>query len=726
MVATGLLIALLVAINLYRISAVGPNDDAYITYRVARNLVAGEGPVFNPGERVLSITNPGYMLLLAASSVLGDDYVRLGLLLNGLALLAIGVLLVDLSRQPNPTAMTAGDRSVLPQGGLSWLAALVAVSLTLGNWLLSESVGMETPLYMAALLATFAGYWRALQERERAGRWLLWTAVAAAAAVLIRPDGILVGLVVCAHWMATRRSVPWRAVALGLALSLPWILFAWAYYGSPIPNTLAAKATQGLDDTTIRWARGLMDTSEQWARTHIAAALLALGGLVAALRQRRDDRLPMLLWALAYATTHAVLDVRSYYWYYVPLLPVVALLAGDGAARLLSWVRGRLEPGRQQPALALVAAVVLIAALYPALQTAIRMVGNPGPRPRELAFQQTAEVLAGLCQEPGTEPVGMAEIGLLGYYSDCHILDFSGLLQPELAHLRASTADKMAWAIQSYTPPLVVLAGDTGYPEMVANQEWYRQRYERADIRQSTGFLSIVHQRWPGPPAQRDLGTASWWQGAEPGRVLSLENGQPYSATLTFAPGTVPAVALHAYLPPESSLEVGANGEAVARLTGGPGGWFDHDLPAVAAPGGILSLSLTGHAGDEPAAVAWIESNALPAVHYFAAVPDLDQRPRPRLELEPGQSVTATLAAPAVGPLDLVLDFRDRPGVALDVRAAGQLLGTAGGSDDWLTARLPLPGQGGPMVVVEIANRGRENAGLVYAALAPARGDPAP
>ncbi|MCC6188386.1 MAG: hypothetical protein IT318_05100, partial [Anaerolineales bacterium] len=33
-------------------------DDAFITFRYARNLLAGSGLVFNPGENVLGTTTP--------------------------------------------------------------------------------------------------------------------------------------------------------------------------------------------------------------------------------------------------------------------------------------------------------------------------------------------------------------------------------------------------------------------------------------------------------------------------------------------------------------------------------------------------------------------------------------------------------------------------------------------------------------------------------------------
>jgi len=41
-------------------------DDAFITYRYVRNILAGIGFVYNPGEQVLGTTTPLYTLLLTA------------------------------------------------------------------------------------------------------------------------------------------------------------------------------------------------------------------------------------------------------------------------------------------------------------------------------------------------------------------------------------------------------------------------------------------------------------------------------------------------------------------------------------------------------------------------------------------------------------------------------------------------------------------------------------
>jgi hypothetical protein len=64
-------------------------DDSYITYRYARNLLAGEGFVFNPGERVLGTTTPLYTSLMALSALptggVDAPFANLAWLINAVA-----------------------------------------------------------------------------------------------------------------------------------------------------------------------------------------------------------------------------------------------------------------------------------------------------------------------------------------------------------------------------------------------------------------------------------------------------------------------------------------------------------------------------------------------------------------------------------------------------------------------------------------------------------------
>lgn len=693
--APWLVTLLLTAVNLVYIGRLGPNDDAYITYRVARNLAQGLGPVYNAGERVLTVTTPGYMLLLAAASPASQDFVLLGLALNALALLLVGALLIDLSETP--------------------LAAATATALTLSFPLLSEALGMETPLYMAAILAAFSAYRRATTrsaDPRRQERWLMATAAAAGAAFLLRPDGLLVALAIGVHWLATARRVPWKALAVFAAAAAPWLLFAWLYYGSPVPNTLAAKATQALAQAIPRWGEGLLTAAGDWVRQFPVAAAMAAAGLALALIRRRGDRLPLLLWAAVYVAAHVALGVRSYFWYYAPLAPVIALLAGDAAAAAARGLAARLA-GRRRAALirtGLMAGLMALT-LAPALSAAVVLAQPPELRRREEAYQQTAAALRTLCAD-GDPTVGAAEIGLIGYISNCRIVDFAGLLQPDVARLRLDPAAKMAWTIKRYRPELVLLSGGVNYPFQVGDAPWFRARYETADIYDRDGFRSVVHRLAPGVASQRDVAVGAW---------RGDDGPSPVAETFNFEPDATAAISLHAFLPPGSVLDVAIDGGEPRRIEGDASQWIDLALPPFQADGAVgLSLALT--AAQQPAAIAWIASNATPALHFFAPSADASERPRPTIRFDAGATTEIRLAPALPGPAALELLHRDRPGVALAVAVNGQPLAVVGGTDGWRSERIALPDEllaGQQPITVEIRNQGDQFARLAYLMLTP-------
>ncbi|MEA3335997.1 MAG: hypothetical protein U9R25_08830 [Chloroflexota bacterium] len=712
-----LMLLILTLLNLAYIKRLGLVDDAYITYRVARNLASGHGFVFNPGEAVLSITTPGYALVLAALSFLSQDFVALGLILSGVGVFLAGACLIDLSRVDRYPKL--GDRwGLTGRTALSALGALIAVSLTLTFPPLTSALGMETPLYVAAILAAFAAYRRALQQDRRGtgDSWLLVTAVAAALAFLFRPDGILVGLSIGLHWIATRRRVPWRALAVGLILTVPWVIFSWLYYGSPIPNTLAAKTTQGLGGGVPRWGARLLDMASLWLDIQSLAAIAALLGLATALWWRREDRLPLLLWTLLYIVAHTWLDVRSYFWYYVPLASVPALLAADGVVALIAWSGQRLGRSRWATATVWVGALVLLALVLRPIPLAMRyLIRGPGPdlRVREHVYRQTGEALRAMCNEAGGGPlVGMAEIGLMGYISDCRIADFSGLMQPDIAHLEIAPYNKMVWSIQRYAPDLIVLAADDdAVPYNLVEAPWFRQRYEPTAILKEDEFRAFVFQRGLGPSQARETREAVWWKTGDQPTVFSQQ--------LIFEPGSDPEASLHAFLPPDSALDVLVNGQLVSQLQGELADWQDIPLQLTPDESGLVLLELQGTAGEQPATVAWIISNALPAVHYFVPMADASTRPRPTVRLDPGVAERVRLAPSGEGPLAIELLHRDWPGVELAVSVDGELVDVVGGSDGWQTVQVPLSNDARSGVEIELLSQGEHFARPAYLALVP-------
>ncbi|MGH2525073.1 MAG: DUF2079 domain-containing protein, partial [Anaerolineales bacterium] len=144
-------------------------DDAFITFRYARNLLAGLGFVFNPGERVLGTTTPLYTVLMAALAGLSGsrEYPWLALVANALADALTCLLLVRLGER-------VSGRAVGLALALLWAISPISVTFAVG--------GMETSVFILLLILTADLY---LNRRTR------WAALTSALLLLTRPDGVL-------------------------------------------------------------------------------------------------------------------------------------------------------------------------------------------------------------------------------------------------------------------------------------------------------------------------------------------------------------------------------------------------------------------------------------------------------------------------------------------------------------------------------------------------------
>jgi MFS family permease len=421
-------------------------DDPYITYRYAENLARGSGLVYNLGERVQSTTTPLFALLLAALAFLPVPMPALANLIGVLSI-ALGAYILYQLAQTWRTPLAG------------WGALLFYPFFPL----LLTTIGSETPLYLALCSASFLFYGR---------RSYTLTAVSAALATLARPDGILVPALIGLHFLFTIlreslpahpplwRRIPWRAVLVFTVLLGVWFLFAWAYFGSPLPVTLAAKQSQGTMAVSQRFAAGFVSVVRDHAgqfKYQALGALAALGLLFTAWRAPRW--VLYLAWTAAYFAAYTVLGVSRYYWYYAPLVPGFIVLAGLGLQSVgagLAFLANNVHPcGPKTDRIrqGLLAAVMLLSLGLAALLASSATRLGQHTDPRLVTYR-----LAGQWLEANTPPqaqIGALEIGILGYYADRTLIDFAGLLQPETANqLRHATSyDEAArWAVERYQP----------------------------------------------------------------------------------------------------------------------------------------------------------------------------------------------------------------------------------------------------------------------------------
>jgi arabinofuranosyltransferase len=214
-------------------------DDAFISFRYADNLVRGAGLVFNPGEPVEGYTNFLWTLLVAAGMRLGLDPVPTAHVL-GLACFAGSLSLVFLLA----SHLLASRRQ-----------ALVALLLTGTNYtfLCYGTGGLETQLQ--ALL--FLGLVRLSVGALRAPPTpvlLVGVSLVAALALLTRLDSAVV-VAACGAavlWRIGRDRTGAGRLGAAVALLAPaavlvggWLAWKWSTYGGLLPNTFHVKVGGG-------------------------------------------------------------------------------------------------------------------------------------------------------------------------------------------------------------------------------------------------------------------------------------------------------------------------------------------------------------------------------------------------------------------------------------------------------------------------------------------------
>ena len=227
-------------------------DDAYISFRYARNMVEGHGLVFNRGEYVEGYTNFLWVLELALIWVVSGvppEVSAYGLT----ALYTAGTVVVTLRLA-----------ATTPFEARRWTAILITLGLLAINrsFAVWSTSGLETRQLTFFLVLTvlllrrgFHGAVTAQAEgataapRPREGWRYVPASLALAACELTRPEGVLFFL--CAGaWLVLemRRRSMWRwrelvgFVAPFAAVVLAHEAFRLGYYGDLLPNTFYAKS----------------------------------------------------------------------------------------------------------------------------------------------------------------------------------------------------------------------------------------------------------------------------------------------------------------------------------------------------------------------------------------------------------------------------------------------------------------------------------------------------
>lgn len=211
-------------------------DDIFITFRYIQNWIAGNGIVYNIGERVEGYTHFLWMCLITLSNVLGfepeDSAQFMGLISFA------GILLIFI--------IISWKTSSRKKAFLPLTAILLALNFDFKIW---ATGGLETSFFTFLVSSSLLSLclWNYRNQYSLIISGLLLTLT-----VLTRPDGIL--FFICALFYLSMRSMMQRDdrkqivrtvlyfISPFICIYIPYFIWKYLYYGDIFPNTYYAKS----------------------------------------------------------------------------------------------------------------------------------------------------------------------------------------------------------------------------------------------------------------------------------------------------------------------------------------------------------------------------------------------------------------------------------------------------------------------------------------------------
>lgn len=406
-------------------------DDAFISYRYAWNLAHGHGLRWNPGEApVEGYTNFLLIVLLAPLVRLGVDPLRATQALSVLCAAGLAYLLSRAARRHEGL-----DRRVAWLSGLAFLPASTTFDLC--------TSGMETVVYAFVLFG--AALLGAEYLRTRASRTLVPFGVAAFAAGLLRPEGVLLVPVVMAAAAITSTRGLWRELwgmlpgltASFLVPGLVYLVWKQVYFGCLLPNPFFVK----MSHASLLSPSGLRSVTlflgDHWK-------LLVLS-LLSLFMTRRNTPLALVsgmvlaVYTLFYLQVDTLMDVYGRFLY--PMAPFLFCLALPVIGRLFRIMLGWRETNLLKlPAIATVFFLVFF--LDPpaaALNTWLAAHGHIRHARFDSLMKREYRLARSLSEYPkiGLVTLASGDAGVIPYFTRAPHLDIVGLTDGFIARERS-------------------------------------------------------------------------------------------------------------------------------------------------------------------------------------------------------------------------------------------------------------------------------------------------
>ena len=426
-------------------------DDSWIYATYARNLATGHGYTFNPGEHVAGATGPLYVLILAGLYRLFHDVVLPAKILGIICLAGASIILTLAVRRLKPKS--------------EWTPLIAGVLLASSPPLLWGALGgLEIPVY---LLVVCAGIYFYVAEQ-----WILAT-LCWSLGVWLRPEAIILALLgVLGRTELSLKRLTQRAAIVGVLVGA-YLAFNEAAGGWILPNSVRVANHPGGNPLVSEWIM-----VKQWADLWLGSIgawhvslhpVLLLPALVVGsiLILRLLPALPAFFVLLPATLALFRAWGGQFDRYLMPIVPFGIVLGMVGLEHACRRAAGSKAAG----------AVLTVGLLCFGWQAYMdRKVGIAhGWNVQNInGMQRYIAEATRRATSPG-DTVAVNDVGAMGYFSNCYVLDLVGLTSERRSFPESLTRFKPKYliifpdwfqqfaAVDPKTDQLVFYSGDSTY-----------------------------------------------------------------------------------------------------------------------------------------------------------------------------------------------------------------------------------------------------------------------
>ncbi len=429
-------------------------DDAYTSFRYAKNFAEGNGLVFNTGERVEGYTNFLWVMILTLFYLLDHAHIlTLNLTLETVSqilsiIFSVCVLVMTYVLSRTIYKLEEGQNSFFGKA-LDELFNLIPVSmLSLSTPLIYWAISaMETTLFVSLTLLSILFYIKN-GGKNNSNRWWIFTSVLNS---LLRPEGVIVFALIISHKILYGiiysneqninlriRNAFNRILAKEILLfSFPlfiYLSFRLIYYGYPLPNTFYAK-TDFSFEFILRGIKYFLD----FASAYLLYGFVLCLPLILLLDKKNIRKHSFLLWFVFSWTILMILiggDVLPIHRFFLPVMPLIFILFVRAIPYSFDLIIPRKKWISKLISLTAAAVVIIISTKNYSKQK-IQMMEKYS---YESGLVKKMKIYAGWIENRNESKsmskikVAMSTIGSFSYFSNARVIDIVGLTDEYISH----------------------------------------------------------------------------------------------------------------------------------------------------------------------------------------------------------------------------------------------------------------------------------------------------